>query len=90
MSYGGDIYKSYNDRLSDYGNSVAQGNTTNIFISEFKAGYIINPVTNLNAFAGFTYRGFSPLASAGIVQDDQTTWFTVGIKSDLFNWYFDR
>ncbi len=90
VSYGGDIYKSYNDRLSDYGNSVAQGNTTNIFISEFKAGYIINPVTNLNAFAGFTYRGFSPLASAGIVQDDQTTWFTVGIKSDLFNWYFDR
>ncbi len=90
VSYGGDIFKSYNERPSDYGNSVAQGNTTNIFISEFKAGYIINPVTNLNAFAGFTYRGFSPLESAGIVQDDQTTWFTVGIKSDLFNWYFDR
>ncbi|MFD1314501.1 gliding motility protein RemB [Namhaeicola litoreus] len=90
VTYGGDIYKSYNDRLSDYDNSVAQGNTTNIFITELKAGYVINPVTNLNAFAGFTYRGFSPLESAGIVREDQTTWFTVGVRSDLFNWYFDR
>jgi hypothetical protein len=90
VSYGGDIYVSYDDRVSDYGNEVGQGNTTNIFITDIQGGYIVNPVTNLKLFAGFTFRDFSPLQSSAKVQDDQTTWFTVGVKSDLFNWYFDR
>ncbi len=90
VSYGGDIYVSYHERVSDYGNEVGQGNTTNIFITDMQGGYIVNPVTNLKLFAGFTFRDFSPLQSGTKVQDDQTTWFTVGVKSDLFNWYFDR
>ena len=90
VSYGGDIYVSYDERVSDYGNEVGQGNTTNIMIADVQGGYIINPVTNLKLFAGFTYRDFSPLQSSTKVTEDQTTWFTVGVKSDLFNWYFDR
>lgn len=89
VSYGGDIYRSYNNRVSDTGNSVAQGNTTNIFIGDLQAGYILNPATNLQIFTGFNYRSFTPSQSGNVVKEDNTTWFTVGIKSNLFNWYFD-
>lgn len=89
VSYGGDIYRTYNNRLSDTGNNVAQGNTTNIFIGDLQAGYILNPTTNLQIFGGFTYRSYTPSQSGNIVANDNTTWITFGVKSSLFNWYFD-
>ena len=89
VSYGGDIYRSYDNRFSDIGNDVAQGNTTDIFIGDIQAGYVLNPVSNLQLFGGFTYRSFTPSQSGNVVTEDNTTWFTIGIKSDLFNWYFD-
>ncbi len=88
-TYGGDIYVSYNQRVSDIGNEVAQGNTTNIFIGDIQAGYVLNPTTNLQLFGGFTYRNFTPNVSDNVATENNTTWFTIGVKSDLFNWYFD-
>lgn len=88
-SFGGDIYRSYDNRVSDYGNEIGQGNTTNIFISELQGGYIVNPVTNLQLFAGFTYRSFDQIVQSSNSPMKNTTWFTIGLKSDLFNWYFD-
>lgn len=89
ITYGGDIYVSYNQRVSTTGNEVAQGNTTNIFIGDIQAGYVLNPTTNLQLFGGFTYRNFTPGVSDNVATENNTTWFTVGVKSDLFNWYFD-
>lgn len=89
VSYGGDIWRSYNDRISDEGNEVAQGNSTNIFIGDLQAGYLLNPSTNLQIFAGLTYRNFSPDQSGNVVSDDNTTWFSIGLRSSLFNWYLD-
>ncbi len=88
ISYGGNIYKSYDDRVSDYNNEVAQGNTANIFIADLQAGYIVNPVNRFQLFAGFTYRSFDPIQAINSAPEN-TTWFTVGLKSELFNWYFD-
>ena len=88
-SYGGDIYISYNDRISDTGNEVGQGNSTNIVIGDIQAGYVLNPTTNLQIFTGFTYRNFSPSQSGNVISENSTTWFTIGVKSNLFNWYFD-
>jgi hypothetical protein len=89
ISYGGDIFRSYDDRLSDTGNDVGQGNSTNIFIGDLQAGYVLNPTTNLQIFAGLTYRNFSPSQSGNVISEDSTTWFTIGVKSNLFKWYFD-
>lgn len=89
ISYGGDIWRSYNDRLSDTGNEVGQGNSTNIFIADLQGGYVLNPVTNLQIFGGLTFRNFSPDVSGNVVSEDNTTWFTIGLKSSLFNWYLD-
>ncbi len=89
VSYGGNIYRSYTERGSDYGNEIGQGNTTNLFITDVQGGYILNPVTNLQLFAGLTYRSFDQMIQTNNSPMKNTTWFTIGLKSDLFNWYFD-
>jgi len=89
VSYGGDIWRSYDDRISDTGNEVGQGNSTNIFIADLQGGYLLNPVTNLQIFGGVTFRNFSPDQSGDVISENNTTWFTIGLKSSLFNWYLD-
>jgi len=68
---------------------VGQGNKTSIIIADFQAGYLVNPATNLRVFANYMYREFDPTVETAQVQRGNTSWFTVGIRSDLFNWYFD-
>ncbi|MCG1034958.1 gliding motility protein RemB [Polaribacter sargassicola] len=89
VSYGGDIYLSYESRPSDTGIELTQGNTANIFIADLQANYLINPSNNTNLFAGLSYRDFSPEASSNGYPVDSTVWFSVGVRADLFNWYFD-
>lgn len=89
FSYGGDIYRDYNDRPFDTGVEVAQGLTTTIFNGNLQAGYLINPASNLKIFADFTYRDFNPEANTATTFKNNTTWISFGIRNDLFNWYFD-
>ncbi len=89
ISYGGDVYQSYEDRFADTGNEIAQGNTANIFIADVQANYLINPSNNTNFFGGLSYRNFSPNVSLQGYPSGANVWFTVGVKTDLFNWYFD-
>lgn len=89
VSNGGDIYKSYETRRGSYNNEVAQGNKATIFLVDFQGRYLINPSNNLNLFAGLTYRKFSPETEKVNFQASNTIWFSVGIKADLFNSYFD-
>ena len=53
LFYGGNIYGTEDNRVSDLGNEVAQGNTTDFFHGELKAGYLINPATNLKDLCKF-------------------------------------
>lgn len=90
FNYGGNIFLSYNDnRPYDKGVVAGQGNTTDIFIGDIQAGYLINPSTNLKLFANVTYRSFNPQANTPTTFDQNTTWFSIGLRSDMFNWYFD-
>lgn len=89
VSYGGDIYQSYEDRFGDTGNELAQGNTANIFIVDLQGNYLLNPSNNLSFFAGLSYRSFSPKISLAGFPEGNNIWFSAGIKADLFNWYFD-
>lgn len=90
FNYGGDPYKNYNtSRPFDTNVVVGQGNRTDIFIGEFQAGYIVNPVTNLKAFAHLMVRNANPIADTVAVNSLQTTWFSIGLRADLFNMYFD-
>jgi hypothetical protein len=90
FNYGGNIYKSYDqNRPYDTGVKVGQGNKTNIFIADIQGGYLINPMTNLKLFGSFIYRNFDPMQNTATTFKQSTTWFTIGLRSDVFNWYFD-
>lgn len=87
--YGGDIYGTEDNRVSDEGNNLGQGNTVDFFHGELTVGYLINPATNLKVYGTFLYRDFKPEVNTETVFENQTTWFNFGIRTDLFNWYYD-
>ncbi|MEN3323471.1 gliding motility protein RemB [Mariniflexile soesokkakense] len=89
FSYGGDIYRDYFDRPFDTGVEIGQGIKTNIFNGNLQAGYLINPATNLKIFTDITVRNFNPEAENTTTFKNNTVWFNFGIRTDLFNWYFD-
>lgn len=88
-SYGGDIYRNYEDRPTDFGVEIGQGNTTNIFIGDVQVGYLLNPATNLKLFGGLTFRNFNPETISTNFDKTNTTWFNIGLRTDLFDWSFD-
>ena len=84
FSYGSNVYLNYNDRPADFGIDMYQGNLTTVNIKIFNISYILNPKTNLKINLGVTLRDFK--------NDDgelQTQFINFGIKSDLFNHYYD-
>lgn len=90
LNYGGNIYKDYDEnRAFDTNVKIGQGNKTTIFIADLQAGYVINPSTNLKLFGSLIFRNFNPTVETATVFKENTTWFSVGIRSDIFNWYFD-
>tara|TARA_R110002050_G_scaffold57866_1_gene130111 strand:- start:13878 stop:15977 length:2100 start_codon:yes stop_codon:yes gene_type:complete len=90
FSYGGDIYRDYNDRPFDTGVEVGQGNKTKVFHGNLQAGYIVNLASNLKIFTDITVRNFNPEATTTTTFKNNTVWFNFGIRTDLFNWYFDN
>tara|TARA_R110001583_G_scaffold52804_1_gene163539 strand:+ start:7071 stop:9134 length:2064 start_codon:yes stop_codon:yes gene_type:complete len=88
-SYGGNIYRDNDDRVSDLGNKTGQGNYATIFIGDLQVGYLVNPATNLKLFGGITYRNFNPNVPTNTFDKTTTSWVSFGLKTDVFNWYFD-
>lgn len=89
-NYGGNMYLSYEEnRPRDKGVTIGQGNKTTISIAELQAGYLINPQTNMKLFGNILFRNFNPTTETDITKNSNTTWFTVGLRCDIFNWYFD-
>nr|WP_315153800.1 gliding motility protein RemB [uncultured Flavobacterium sp.] len=90
FNYGGNIYKDYDEkRPFDTGVKVGQGNKTKVFIADIQGGYLVNPATNLKLFASYIYRSFDPSQNTITTFTQSTNWFTVGVRSDIFNFYFD-
>ncbi|RLD23790.1 MAG: gliding motility protein RemB, partial [Bacteroidetes bacterium] len=89
LFYGGSIYGTEDNRVSDEGNEIAQGNTTDFFHIELQAGYLINPATNLKVYGSVIFRDFKPMVNTETTFENQTTWVNFGIRTDLFNWYND-
>ncbi|SDR71768.1 hypothetical protein SAMN04487764_0397 [Gillisia sp. Hel1_33_143] len=89
VAYGGDIYTSEKQRPYEYGVKIGQGNTTTSLYSELEGGYIINPVTNLKIFGNVIYRDFDPSQNTSTTFNNNTVWLNFGVRTDIFNWYFD-
>ncbi len=83
-SAGQDIFSSYYTRSRDYGNTIGQGNTTNIFLAGLKGGYILNTQTNLRLELSLHHR---QSRQASGTQNDQ--WIMLGLVSSIRNLYYD-
>jgi len=88
-NWGKDIYQSYNNREMDDNNKIGQGVTTNIVVVDAKLAYIVNPSYNLRVEAGVTARQFNPEVNVGSLKEDNTLWFHFGLRTALFNNYYD-
>ncbi|PKH67187.1 gliding motility protein RemB [Flavobacterium sp. ALD4] len=90
FNYGGNIYKDYDEnRPFDSGVKVGQGNKISLFIADIQGGYLVNPTTNLKIFGSYIYRSFDPTKSTATTFNESTSWFALGLRADVFNWYFD-
>ena len=86
---GGSIYGSEDFREGDLNHELGQGNTVDFRHIELDAGYVINPSSQLKLFTRIILRSFSPEVSEGPNKQGNTTWWSVGLRTDLFNWYRD-
>ncbi|NPA67369.1 MAG: hypothetical protein GXO50_02045, partial [Chlorobi bacterium] len=84
ISMGGDIYKSYNLRPSDYGISFLQGEPTDTQIYNLKISYLINPEYNMFFNTGFYYRKEK---NDFLVSENSIIYF--GITTGIFNSFLD-
>jgi len=89
FNYGGDIYRNENDRPFDTGVVIGQGIKAKTFYGNLKMEYLINPSTNLKCFTEVTLRNFKPDQTTVSLSSSNTFWFNIGVRTDLFNWYFD-
>ena len=94
-SFGNDVYMSTGEfeepsgfihagRPSDFGIAMYQGNLTDINYLQLNIGYLINPATNFKI-------DFS-IVKRDLVSEEQevnTMFYSVGLKTDLFNHYYD-
>lgn len=86
VNYGADVLSSYSDgERMEYGNEIAQGNTADLHMLDFRLGYLLNPKTNMKIELGVLDRSFSSL----YLPEEQTRHFFLSLKTDLRNHYYD-
>jgi hypothetical protein len=88
-NYGGNIYKDYNTRSKEYDVDLLQGINTQYLFGDVKIGYLVNPRTNLRLELGMTIRRINPEVQTRELFAETTKFFYFGLKTDLYNQYFD-
>lgn len=76
ISYGKNIYKSYEDRKSEYGNSLGQGFPASFSGFEFKSAWLFNKKMNLQIIFSTSYQKIKTYES-----DYNNVYILLGIKS---------
>ncbi len=83
---GDDIFENQNSLGANgtYGSFTTQGDKRNYFYNQASVGYLLNPKNRLSVEANMIYRSRE---GTGVHQSEAL--FSVGIKTNLFNTYFD-
>ncbi len=88
--YGRGIYQSYNDRPFDKGHDIARFNRSQLFISDLRLYWMMNPAIRLRTEIGLTYRSLqfdSPIP--GELENQNHMVFSFGFRTNVFNRYYD-
>jgi hypothetical protein len=88
-NWGGNIYLPYDTREQDDNNTIAQGVTVNVLYVEGRLGYLLNPSYNIRLEGGAVLRRQSPENGAPAFTYDQGPYIYLGLRTALFNNYFD-
>lgn len=89
LYYGGTIYRSEEERAFDTGVKIGQGNRSVSVFAEAEVGFIVNPATNFKFYGSFIYRNFDPDLDTPADFHNTSLWLSLGLRTDIFNWYFD-
>ena len=54
-----------------------------------KVGFLVNPRTNLRLELGMTIRRITPEIEVGDLKSQTTKYYYFGLKTDLYNQYYD-
>ena len=84
VNFGKDIFKSYEDHPYNYNNFVGQGVKTNVIYNDLRISYLMNPRTNFNISIGVTDR-----LEITDLSRKHSSYFYVGIRTSLHNFYYD-
>lgn len=84
LNFGHDLYKSYYDFVSEFGNKIGQGLKTTLFQHDLSAGWIMKPATNMVISATLTLRN-----EKSDLKNEKSVFFTFGIRTGVFNRYGD-
>jgi hypothetical protein len=80
VSYGGNIFKSYETRPSDYGVKVGQGTKRTLSTVNLKASYLLSSKANIRLEANLSsYNELIGNSSKSIF------WARIGIRTGIFN-----
>lgn len=80
VSYGGNIFKSYEDRDSDYGHKTGQGIKNNLFLAKVSLNYLLFPESALTMELGYELR-----VNQNQFKTDMSNYIFVSLKSNLWN-----
>jgi len=84
LNYGKNIFLDYTTYVNKYGNYIGQGIKTDLFFTEAKVAYLINPKYNLKLELGGVFRR----ASSNLATQN-TGLITFGLRSTFRNLYQD-
>jgi hypothetical protein len=84
VNYGENIYRSYNERQSEYGHVTGQGIQKDVLMAGFRASYLVYPQNNLRIYGSIRSRYESINNKASDIM-----LFEFGISTSLFNRYTD-
>ena len=83
-NYGKNIFKLYTNPAKLLGNYTGQGLTTNLYYTEGRVSYMLNPKYNLRLEAGALFR-----QERNSVNTNNTAMLTFGLRSSFRNLYYD-
>jgi len=87
--WGMDVYKSYNEREQDNGNSIGQGQRGDYSYLMLRGAWIVNPATDLKIEVGMSLRRLSTAATTKPFVGGDYNYFFVGLRTEFFNSYYD-
>lgn len=84
LNLGKNIFLPYNTYVSEFGNKIGQGLRTRLTDVELRGGWLVNPETNLQVSLGINVR-----FQRNDLTDTRSSLLWIGIRSALFNKYYD-